>query len=129
MTRCCIPIAPNIVCSIATNSISYSVSLAAARALIDIPELSAEEVARKAMAIASDMCIYTNSEYTMDSMDTIEDIVKEESNTPEETATQPTADGDEKNEKKDSDDDDDDDTDEEAKDKKDGEEEEDNTKK
>jgi len=36
---------------------------AAARALMDIPELSAEDVARKAMQVAGDMCIYTNHEF------------------------------------------------------------------
>jgi ATP-dependent HslUV protease subunit HslV len=35
-------------------------ALAAARALIEIPELSAEEVARRAMKIAGDICVYTN---------------------------------------------------------------------
>jgi ATP-dependent HslUV protease subunit HslV len=35
-------------------------ALAAARALIDVPGLSAEEVARKAMKIAADICVYTN---------------------------------------------------------------------
>lgn len=35
-------------------------ALSAARALIDVPNLSAEEVARKAMKIAADICVYTN---------------------------------------------------------------------
>ena len=35
-------------------------ALAAARALIDMPALSAEEVARRAMRIAADICVYTN---------------------------------------------------------------------
>ncbi len=35
-------------------------ALAAARALALVPELSAEEVARRALAIAADICIYTN---------------------------------------------------------------------
>ncbi len=35
-------------------------ALAAARALKDMAELDAEAVARKAMAIAADICIYTN---------------------------------------------------------------------
>jgi ATP-dependent HslUV protease subunit HslV len=35
-------------------------ALAAARALIDVPDLSAEEVARRAMKIAADICVYTN---------------------------------------------------------------------
>ena len=35
-------------------------ALAAARALIEVPELSAEEIARRAMKIAADICVYTN---------------------------------------------------------------------
>ena len=35
-------------------------ALSAARALIDVPGLSAEEVARKAMRIAAEICVYTN---------------------------------------------------------------------
>jgi ATP-dependent HslUV protease subunit HslV len=35
-------------------------ALAAARALMEVPGLSAEQVARKAMKIAADICIYTN---------------------------------------------------------------------
>jgi ATP-dependent HslUV protease subunit HslV len=35
-------------------------ALAAARALIEVPDLSAEEVARRAMKIAADICVYTN---------------------------------------------------------------------
>ena len=42
-------------------------ALAAARALMD-SELSAEEVARKAMAIASDICVYTNGNLTVEIM-------------------------------------------------------------
>ena len=36
-------------------------ALAAARALNDMEDLDAEAVARKAMAIAADICVYTNS--------------------------------------------------------------------
>jgi ATP-dependent HslUV protease, peptidase subunit HslV len=43
-------------------------ALAAARALIDM-DLSAEAIARKAMAIAADICIYTNTEVTLESLD------------------------------------------------------------
>lgn len=43
-------------------------ALAAARALID-SELDAEGVARKAMAIAADICVYTNSELTIETLD------------------------------------------------------------
>ena len=35
-------------------------ALAAARALIEVPDLTAEEVARRAMKIAGDICVYTN---------------------------------------------------------------------
>ena len=35
-------------------------ALAAARALVEMPELSAEDVARRAMRIAADICVYTN---------------------------------------------------------------------
>jgi ATP-dependent HslUV protease subunit HslV len=35
-------------------------ALSAARALIDIPNLSAEEILRKSMKIAGDLCVYTN---------------------------------------------------------------------
>lgn len=41
-----------------------SYALAAARALIDIPDLTAEAVAKKAMTIAADTCIYTNHNFT-----------------------------------------------------------------
>ncbi len=42
-------------------------ALAAGRALMDT-DLSAEEVARKAMAIASDICVYTNGNLTVESI-------------------------------------------------------------
>jgi ATP-dependent HslUV protease subunit HslV len=43
-------------------------ALAAARALIDQPGLDAEAIARKAMAIAAKICIYTNENVTVDSL-------------------------------------------------------------
>jgi ATP-dependent HslUV protease subunit HslV len=43
-------------------------ALAAARALIDRDDLDAEAVARKAMAIAADICIYTNTDITIESL-------------------------------------------------------------
>ena len=43
-------------------------ALAAARALIDT-DLSAEEIARKAMAIAADICVYTNDQVTVETLD------------------------------------------------------------
>ncbi|MCK0168426.1 ATP-dependent protease subunit HslV [Jannaschia sp. S6380] len=42
-------------------------ALAAARALID-GDLSAEEVARRAMAIAADICVYTNGNLTVEAI-------------------------------------------------------------
>ena len=44
-------------------------ALAAARALIGIDGLDAEEVARRAMAIASGICIYTNDKITFEKLD------------------------------------------------------------
>ena len=43
-------------------------ALAAARALLD-SEHGAEEIARKAMAIAADICVYTNAQVTIESLD------------------------------------------------------------
>jgi ATP-dependent HslUV protease, peptidase subunit HslV len=36
-------------------------ALAAARALITVPDLAAEEIARRAMRIAAEICVYTNN--------------------------------------------------------------------
>jgi len=44
-------------------------ALAAARALADI-KLDAETVARKAMAIAADICVYTNNNLTVETLET-----------------------------------------------------------
>ena len=44
-------------------------ALAAARALLDT-ELSAEQIARKAMAIAATICVYTNDEVVVEALDT-----------------------------------------------------------
>ena len=43
-------------------------ALAAARALMEQEKLSAEEIAKKAMTIASDICIYTNSNFTIEKL-------------------------------------------------------------
>ena len=43
-------------------------ALAAARALIDIDGLEAEEIARKAMAIAAGICVYTNGNMIVESL-------------------------------------------------------------
>ncbi|MGI9437422.1 MAG: ATP-dependent protease subunit HslV [Geminicoccaceae bacterium] len=48
-------------------------ALAAARALVDIDDLSAEDIARRSMAIAADICVYTNSQLTLEVIDLPED--------------------------------------------------------
>jgi ATP-dependent HslUV protease subunit HslV len=45
-------------------------ALAAARALMDT-DLGAEDVARKAMAIAADICVYTNSNLVVEALDAV----------------------------------------------------------
>jgi len=45
----------------------YAVS--AARALIDLPEFSARQIAIKSMEIASDLCIYTNKNFIIESFE------------------------------------------------------------
>lgn len=39
---------------------------AAARALVDVPGISAEDVVRRSMKIAADLCIYTNSHLSLE---------------------------------------------------------------
>lgn len=43
-------------------------ALAAARALIDIPDLDAEAIVKKAMAIAASICVFTNDKVTIESL-------------------------------------------------------------
>jgi ATP-dependent HslUV protease subunit HslV len=43
-------------------------ALAAARALMAIPDLSAEEIARRAMKIAAEICVYTNGNVIIESI-------------------------------------------------------------
>ena len=43
-------------------------ALAAARALIEVEGLTAEEVARKAMEIAAEICVYTNGSLTVETL-------------------------------------------------------------
>jgi ATP-dependent HslUV protease subunit HslV len=44
-------------------------ALAAARALAENTHMSAEQIARKAMAVAADICVYTNDNVTLESLD------------------------------------------------------------
>ena len=48
-------------------------ALAAARAMIDVSDLDAEAVARKAMTIAAGICVYTNGNVTVESIDDAEE--------------------------------------------------------
>ena len=58
-------------------------ALAAARALADIPDMDAETIARKAMSIAADMCVYTNGHVTIESLDCkIEETIVQDSSHP-----------------------------------------------
>jgi ATP-dependent HslUV protease subunit HslV len=43
-------------------------AMAAARALIDFEQLDAETIARKAMAIAAEICVYTNDKIILESL-------------------------------------------------------------
>ena len=43
-------------------------ALAAARALVDRKDMDAEAIARKAMAIAAEICVYTNNKITVESL-------------------------------------------------------------
>ena len=52
-------------------------TLAAARALMSVDDMSAEEVAKKAMNVASDMCVYTNKEFLSYTLDDVGDKVEE----------------------------------------------------
>lgn len=45
-----------------------SFALAAARALIDRPDMGAEDIVRKAMNIAADICVYTNRNLTIEKL-------------------------------------------------------------
>ena len=43
-------------------------ALSAARALLAVPDLSAEEIARRAMKIAADICVYTNNNVILETL-------------------------------------------------------------
>ena len=47
-----------------------SYALAAAQALLDIDDLDSEAIARKAMGIAAGICVYTNTNLTLESLPT-----------------------------------------------------------
>jgi len=44
-------------------------ALAAARALLPVDDLDAEEICRRSMRIAADICVYTNGNFVLESLD------------------------------------------------------------
>jgi ATP-dependent HslUV protease subunit HslV len=48
-------------------------ALSAARALVDVDGLSAEDIARKSMAIAADICVFTNTHLTLEVIELAKD--------------------------------------------------------
>jgi ATP-dependent HslUV protease subunit HslV len=54
-------------------------ALAAARALMSVDDMSAEDVAQKAMDVASDMCVHTNKEFLSYTLDDVGEATEEES--------------------------------------------------
>ena len=55
-----------------------SYALAAARALATVEDLSAEDIARRSMEIASDMCVYTNKNFVVEVVDCTDEEDEEE---------------------------------------------------
>ena len=45
-------------------------ALAAARALIDRPDMDAESIAKKALGIAAGICVFTNTNLTLETIET-----------------------------------------------------------
>jgi ATP-dependent HslUV protease subunit HslV len=54
------------VCAIGSGG---NYALAAAKAMIDLPKLSAEEIVKKAMEIAADICVFTNHNIRIEQID------------------------------------------------------------
>jgi len=54
-------------------------ALAAARALMSVDDMSAEDVAKKAMDVASEMCVYTNKEFLSYTLDDVSETTEDES--------------------------------------------------
>ena len=48
-------------------------ALSAARALVDVDGLSAEDIARRSMAIAADICVFTNTHLTLEVIELAKD--------------------------------------------------------
>lgn len=55
--------------STASSRTPHRYATAAARALVGVDGMSAEAIGRKAMDIASDMCVYTNKNYVTELLD------------------------------------------------------------
>jgi ATP-dependent protease HslVU (ClpYQ) peptidase subunit len=55
-----------------------SYALSAALALIDIPDMEADEIVTRSMKIASDICVYTNNKLTIEKIPSAETLPVEE---------------------------------------------------
>ena len=64
-------------CASAAIGSGGSYALAAARALQDIEGLTAEDIARKSMKIAGDMCVFTNHNLVVETLEYGEDAEEE----------------------------------------------------
>ena len=67
-----------------SSSLHARARTAASRALIDMPDMTAEEVARKSMTIAADMCVHTNHEFLTLTLEVPKEPSKEAGKEPEE---------------------------------------------
>ena len=53
--------------------------VAAARALLDVPGMDAEQIGRKAKGVAADICVYTNREWVSETIESAADSRSERS--------------------------------------------------
>ena len=52
-------------------------ALSSALALLDVPDMDAEAIAKKSMSIASELCVYTNDQYVVEKISGDEEEAKE----------------------------------------------------
>jgi hypothetical protein len=68
----------NLSVSTALTVVCVLLGLAAARALIDQPNMDAEQIGRKAMQIAADICVYTNHNFVCEMIEDKAEIEKKD---------------------------------------------------
>jgi len=91
--------------NIAGTGSGSAYAIAAARALLDVPGLTALEIAKKAMTIAAEMCVFTNENFTIETLDLTSAFDKDKGSNQKPEAKNITTEKKDKN--KDDDDDDD----------------------